>query len=160
MQHRIRAAGLLVEDNRVLMLNVEDGTGQYWILPGGGLEKGDNSTKEALRREFLEEAGLEVQVGELMCVREFLEPQCERYHAEFFYEIISYQGETTLDNLHGLNDEAYIKAVEWIDIKALSGLRLYPEQLKNVLITQLKNRQMSIHLGSYVQGENEQINRL
>jgi 8-oxo-dGTP diphosphatase len=54
MQHRIRAAGLLVEDNRVLMLNVEDGTGQYWILPGGGLEKGDNSTKEALRREFLE----------------------------------------------------------------------------------------------------------
>lgn len=160
MQHRIRAAGLLVEGSRVLMLKVEDDTGQYWILPGGGLEEGDNSTKEAVKREFLEEAGLEVQVGELMCVREFLEPQSECYHAEFFYEIVSYQGELTLENLQGLNDEAYIKAVAWIEIKALSGLRLYPEQLKSSLITQLNKRQMSIHLGSYVQGGDEQINRL
>ena len=35
MEHRIRAAGILVDQGAVLLLRVNDFTGEYWIPPGG-----------------------------------------------------------------------------------------------------------------------------
>lgn len=87
MEHRIRAAGILLSGSKILMLNVRDFSGEYWILPGGGFETGDRSIKQSLEREFEEETGLVVNVGELVCVREFLETNMNRYNAEFFYHI-------------------------------------------------------------------------
>ena len=58
MEHRIRAAGILLSGSKILMLNVRDFSGEYWILPGGGFETGDRSTKQSLEREFEEETGL------------------------------------------------------------------------------------------------------
>jgi ADP-ribose pyrophosphatase YjhB (NUDIX family) len=71
MEHRIRAAGILIEDDKILLVRVKDHTGVYWIPPGRGMENEDATTKDALRREFREETNLRVKVGDLICVREF-----------------------------------------------------------------------------------------
>ena len=57
--YRVTAKGLLVRDGKLLL--VEDIlTGRpVWDLPGGGLDFGENF-QNALRREVLEEMGLEV----------------------------------------------------------------------------------------------------
>jgi 8-oxo-dGTP diphosphatase len=63
--------GILVEDGKVLL----SGNRWYsekplvWTLPGGRTEDGEGVT-EALVREFKEETGLTVQVGELAYVAE------------------------------------------------------------------------------------------
>tara|TARA_Y100001956_G_scaffold62168_1_gene62145 strand:- start:510 stop:992 length:483 start_codon:yes stop_codon:yes gene_type:complete len=160
MEHRIRSAGILIEDDSVLLVKVRDFTGEYWIPPGGGMEPEDRSSKACLVREFKEEAGIDVTVGELICVREFLETHTKRYHAEFFYHITGYRGTPNIDNLTGLNDEEYIQAVEWVPIAELDERRLYPKELGGELIAMIKAQRFSVHLGSYVQGKQENVNQL
>jgi len=160
MQHRIRAAGVLIRDGAMLLLRVKDFSGEYWIPPGGGLEAEDKSTKQCLIREFREEAGLAVEVGELICVREFYETHLDRYNAEFFYLIDDYQGVPHLSNLVGLNDENYIQALDWVPIPLLEDMRIYPKELKGKLLDLIEAGQFSNHLGSYVQGIREDINQL
>lgn len=159
VEHRIRAAGILIKQDAMLLLRIQDETGEYWVPPGGGFEAEDVSTKGCLRREFLEEAGVEASVGELICVREFLESGTNRYNVEFYYQVIDCQGTPHLDNLKGLNDESVIKAVEWIPLDQLSKIRSYPTDLKQ-LADKVGADAFSLHLGSYIQGHDESINHL
>ena len=160
MKQRIRAAGILIDNHSILLLKVKDFTGEYWVPPGGGLEEGDRSSKACLVREFKEEAGLEIEVGDLVCVREFLETQKNRYHCELFYHVKSYRGEPHLNNLVGLNDEEYIQKVAWVPLSELAEKRIYPRELAHKLLELIDNQQFSTHLGSYVQGEQEEVNYL
>lgn len=161
MKHRIRAAGIAVNDNRILMLRVKDPySGEYWIPPGGGFEAGDISTKQSLVREFKEETNLDVDVGELICVREFYETSAERYHVELFYHIRGWNGEIGLGNLVGLNDESYIQEVKWLAIDELSTLKVFPANLAQDVLSIIEEQRFATHLGSYVQGKGDEINVL
>lgn len=63
---RIRATGILVRDDCVLMIeNYDDQVGLYYNLPGGGVVFGE-AVHEALKRELFEEIGLAVKVGRLL----------------------------------------------------------------------------------------------
>ena len=55
---RIRVAGLLVNGGRVLLVRQEKEGRTYWLLPGGGVEEGEELV-DALRRELAEECGWE-----------------------------------------------------------------------------------------------------
>ncbi|WP_105901579.1 NUDIX domain-containing protein [Vibrio gangliei] len=158
-QHRIRAAGIIIENEQILLIKVKDDSGEYWIPPGGGLEAQDRHTKDCVKRECLEEAGIHVRVGKLICVREFLETAANRYNAEFFYHIEYFDGQPHTNNLAGLNDEELIQAVEWVPIAKLSQIRTFPTDLFALAQTANSDNE-SLHLGSYVQGEYETQDQL
>ncbi|WP_210489103.1 NUDIX domain-containing protein [Rufibacter aurantiacus] len=83
---RIRVCGLLVQEDTLLLARHKAafGEGNYWMPPGGGLDFGEK-VKDCLRREFLEETGLEVEVGRFLYLNEFLRPPL---HAiELFFEV-------------------------------------------------------------------------
>jgi 8-oxo-dGTP diphosphatase len=62
---RIGAYGVLINEQEEVLL-VRDQTMQFnWNLPGGGVHKGE-TMQEALKREFLEETGIEVEVGQVV----------------------------------------------------------------------------------------------
>lgn len=54
---RIRVAGLLVNGGRILLVRHEKEGRSYWLLPGGGVEAGEQ-LEDAVRREFAEECGI------------------------------------------------------------------------------------------------------
>lgn len=65
MSERKRAAAVIVRDGRVLMVHERSrrsGGGEWWTLPGGGLEPGETA-EEAVRREVFEETGLVVSAA-------------------------------------------------------------------------------------------------
>jgi 8-oxo-dGTP diphosphatase len=60
VSERKRAAAVIVRDGRVLMVHERSrrsGGGEWWTLPGGGIEPGE-TPEEAVRREVFEETGL------------------------------------------------------------------------------------------------------
>ena len=60
MSRRIRTAvrGLVIDDDdHVLMVRLVFPHGAYWVLPGGGIDEGED-VLDALRRELREETGL------------------------------------------------------------------------------------------------------
>ncbi len=83
---RLRVCGLHREGDRLLMVR-HRGINQsdtFWCPPGGGLQFGE-ATREGLIREFDEETGLKIEVGDMLFVNEFREPPL---HAlELFFEI-------------------------------------------------------------------------
>jgi len=70
---RVRVCGLCVVDNRLLLIRHRGlgPKGYMWLPPGGGADYGSNLPAN-LVREYQEETGLEVKVGNLLFVHEFI----------------------------------------------------------------------------------------
>ena len=59
----IRVYGILIDENKRVLLSDEFIRGNYFTkFPGGGMELGEG-TRDCLVREFLEETGLQITVG-------------------------------------------------------------------------------------------------
>ena len=71
------SAGALVWDRRGRLLILNPTYKGGWTLPGGVIEADGETPWEACRRETLEECGLHVRDGRLVCV-DFLRPRLNR----------------------------------------------------------------------------------
>lgn len=69
----VRVYGLLFDEQKRLLVSDEFIRGNYFTkLPGGGLEFGEG-TRDCLQREFMEETGLEVEIGEHIYTTDFFQ---------------------------------------------------------------------------------------
>ena len=62
LEPRIRVSAVLRWQDRILLCKHEKpGRGDYWLLPGGGVNSGESLT-DALHRELREEVGIEDEI--------------------------------------------------------------------------------------------------
>ncbi len=71
------SAGALIFDRRGRLLILNPTYKRHWTVPGGQVEAAGETPWEACRRETLEECGLQVTGGQLVCV-DFLRPRAGR----------------------------------------------------------------------------------
>jgi ADP-ribose pyrophosphatase YjhB (NUDIX family) len=91
----------------------------YWSLPGGVLETGE-TLDAGIRREVLEETGLEVETAGIAEVFERIMRDSEG-HPEYHYVLIDYFCRVTGGVLCAGDD---CSAARWFEIKELPGLVL------------------------------------
>jgi ADP-ribose pyrophosphatase YjhB (NUDIX family) len=69
----IRVYGILMDSNRRVLVSDEYIKGHFFTkFPGGGLEFGEG-TRDCLRREFKEETGLDVEIGDHLYTTDFFQ---------------------------------------------------------------------------------------
>ena len=74
----IRVYGILMDNNKNVLVSDEFVRGNYFTkFPGGGLELGEG-TRDCLKREFKEETGLSVEIGKHLYTTDFYQPSAFR----------------------------------------------------------------------------------
>lgn len=74
----IRVYGILINEQRQVLVSDEYIRGNYFTkFPGGGLEFGEG-TRDCLKREFMEEMKLNVEVGDHIYTTDFYQPSAFR----------------------------------------------------------------------------------
>ena len=61
----IRVTGILIEDNKILLVKQKVSNKRNWSLPGGKLEHGE-TIEQGIIREMKEETGLDVEIIRLL----------------------------------------------------------------------------------------------
>lgn len=131
---RVRAMGLLCREGRWLLLRHRGlgPLGELWLPPGGGVQLGE-PLAEAIRREFNEECGLDVEVGELVYTGEYVEAPL---HAiEFIFRVETLNTYVTLgaDPEWGAMPKAVFDQWQWFsetELQAVDPRKLHPYLIK------------------------------
>ncbi|MFH2104095.1 MAG: NUDIX domain-containing protein [Chloroflexota bacterium] len=126
MRYGISAAALLVQNERVLLVNhMESGRYDFWVPPGGRVE-GNESIFDCARRETLEETGLSVEPRHIYYIQELVEPD---YHfVKFFILCESFSGKLTLANKE--QGEDFLVEARFFSREELRAVTVHPEIMK------------------------------
>ncbi len=121
----VRATALIVKDNRLLV--VEDEDGFYTI---GGAIQVDEATEDAVVREVKEELGVKAQAGQLAFVVENrFEQAGVHYHNIEFHYLVDLLEDAPLT----MQEDEKMQPCEWIDLDQLQNIQLVPAFLKTAL---------------------------
>lgn len=132
---RVRTCGLLMEGDGLLMVNHRGLYGHdFWAPPGGGLEFG-NSVPANLKREFLEECGLEIEPADFRFACNVVRP---KLHAvELFYRVTRTGGRLTKGTDPEYGNHQIITDVRFISIEEILAM---PREWVHPLFTKLNNQ--------------------
>ncbi len=126
---RLAARAVIVEDNRLLLVNaVADAGSTLWCAPGGGVETGA-SLPDTLIREVYEETGLVIEVGGPCLVNEFHAPERGFHQVEVFFRCRIVTG--ALD-AHWRDPEGIVTRRRWVARAEMAMLRVKPDSLARV----------------------------
>ncbi len=123
---RIRVQGILEVDDDILLVKHEKNGNEYYLLPGGGVDYGEDF-KTALKREFLEESNIEVEVGDMVFVSEGIAPNGGRHIVNIYFKVSYVSGVLKLGE-----DEGNLVGVEFFPKDDIDNLVLYPNTKKEL----------------------------
>lgn len=129
---RNSAKAVIIQNERVLLTKNVDQEGFYYLFPGGGQEKFEE-LKDAVVRECIEEIGCQVEVKDIIFIREYIgknhqfaDSDADIHQVEFYFECVM-DSQEEVSNGHN-PDETQV-GVEWIELSRLHEMRVYPYDL-------------------------------
>jgi 8-oxo-dGTP diphosphatase len=131
----MRAAGILIEHEKVALIKREREGSVYYLFPGGQVEENE-TPEEAVKRELLEELGLHVDIQRLLAIVVFKERK------QFYFLVNRVSGTFGTGSGEELNSskesEAGAYLLQWMSIHDLSKHQVRPHSVVNLLIDATK----------------------
>lgn len=146
---RNSAKAVIVKEGKLLALKMHENGGTYYILPGGGQKHGEN-LHQALERECKEELGVEVEIGELIFVREYIGKNHElaAYHSHAHQTEFLFLCNTNQDIfINGIRPDKGQLGTEWLPINELLEYKLFPQALRTHLISYFDSGKTATYVG-------------
>ena len=122
-----RAAGVIIQNGKVLLIHRIREDREYWVFPGGGVEENE-TIEEALDREMAEELSIVVQE------KNFLFKIENVGRNEHHFLISRYEGEPKIGGPEAerMNDKnQYI--LTWVSVEQLNSINLFPDKAKEIV---------------------------
>jgi ADP-ribose pyrophosphatase YjhB (NUDIX family) len=127
MEPRIRVSALLRWGDRILLIRHEKpGRGEYWLLPGGGVNSGE-SLVDALYRELEEECGIddELPVEGPVAIVDSISPQ-RAFKAKHVVHIV-FAGDLSGRSLEAVtSQDAAVRGHRLFEPVELDGIVVHP----------------------------------
>ena len=127
MEFKVAAIAVIRDGDKVLLGRKSPGREPYpdtWRLIGGGMELGKETPEQALKREVLEETGLEIKDIEPIA---WDTDTVIRNGKETFYIYLQFTCNSTGGDPKAMDD---LKSVSWINISELGGIKLNKPTIK------------------------------
>ena len=131
---------MIIRDDQLLVLAHRDDQGEYFTLPGGGVEQYE-PLHEALRRECREEIAADIEVGELLFVRDYIARNHEFAATDDAHQVELMFACRVRDDYvprSGAVPDPRQHGATWLPLAALRTVRLYPAALKPLLVARTK----------------------
>lgn len=119
MIHRLKVRGLITYENKALLCRLKNAP-EFWCLPGGGLEEGEELRK-GLQREILEELGIKSEIGQLLYIQQF-DKEGDYNFPEFIFHVMGGENFKELDvskTTHGVLELEELKFVNPKEVSVL-----------------------------------------
>ncbi|RFB14934.1 NUDIX domain-containing protein [Bacillus sp. HNG] len=142
---RVRAGAVIIENNSILLVEFNDEKGLHYNLPSGGVEPNE-TVIEAVQREAMEEASVEVEVGSLAFVYEYAPHKSSNIYGETHSISLLFECEIKNGSSPRFpsNPDPNQTGVKWIPLAELNQIVLFPN-IKEHLVDYVSNRK-SINL--------------
>ena len=131
---RIRVAGILIENDKILLIQHYKNNKKYWLI----------TAKEALIREYKEETNMDIEVDEFLFFSETIYPNKERHILNLFFRI--HRNEKN-DSIIKLGDEAVLTDLKFVTKEELKKMTVYPN-IKENLLKLMNGEKAENYLGS------------
>ena len=112
----IRVTGVLIEEDKILLVKQKVNDKRNWSLPGGKAERGE-TLEQALIREMKEETGLDVEINKLLYICDVAATDNALLHISFLLNRISGQIDLPSNEFESnpINDVRFVPINEILD---------------------------------------------
>jgi len=131
---RVAVRAVIIENGKLLLVNAwAAGTGSDLLCaPGGGVEP-HTSLPENLKREVMEETGLDIEVGPVCLVNEFHDPGRDFHQVDIYFRADVIAGEIS-DTWQDPEKIVYQRV--WASAAEMANLNIKPDSLAAVAFGQ------------------------
>lgn len=132
LKPRVRVAGILIENDRILLIEHLKKGKRYWLVPGGGVDWGE-STAEALVREYKEETNLDIDVEKFLFLSETIAPDKQKHVINLYFQVRVVKN--SIEKMR-IGNEKNLMDLRFITKEEIEEIKLYPNikaQLKQLL---------------------------
>lgn len=142
---RVRICGLVEQDEKLLMINhLGVSKTDFWAPPGGGLNFGETA-EECLKREVLEETGLEIKVGSFLFACELI--RLPLHAIELFFVIEAAAGRLKTGRDPEAGSPSIIKQAKFMSWGEINAL---PSEHKHGVFHQVKSEAQLMELRGFL----------
>ena len=128
MEQRISTGGIVIQDNKVLLVHhFQENVYDFWVMPGGGLKGGEGIFRGA-EREVGEETGLRVQAEKIAYIEELIDEG--RYVCKFWVVCRLLSG--SLSTAGRDADEGFLQEAGFFSQEQVRGMNAFPTILKDL----------------------------
>ena len=145
---RLRVCGLYCEGDRLLMVRHRGigPTDTFWCPPGGGAQFGE-AAPAALIREFAEETGLAVEIGDMLFVNEFMQPPLHALELFFAVRVTGGTLRQGIDPEMGIDEQI----IEEVRLMTFDEIKACPPEEVHALFRHCTSLDEVFRLRGYLQ---------